>query len=139
MLPRRIPKPEKRQSRWKSTAHRDFVRSFACAFCGSVGNREAAHVRMNSGAGMGQKPDDWRVVPLCAGLTANAVGELGCHNVQHLIGEPTFWRKYQERHGQTVEDLIQEFIEASPKRREINLARSTREPVAANNRPGRSR
>lgn len=74
---------------------------------------------------MGQKPDDWRTVSLCR----------DCHAWQHRIGEETFWKTS----GRDVEALITEFIKASPKRREIEEIRSTREPVAANNRPGRSR
>lgn len=135
MLPARAPKKAKRASRWKSQGHRTFVRKeFACANCGELERaREAAHVRMNSGAGVGQKPDDWRVVALCGGPE-------GCHAEQHRIGEPKFWENYERAHGQDVERLIASFIAASPKRREIEETmreRNTREPVAANNRPGR--
>ncbi|WP_324807154.1 hypothetical protein SH584_11310 [Sphingomonas sp. LY29] len=128
MLPRRIPKEPKRESRWRSPAHTTFVRGFACAMCGSTTNIEAAHVRMGSGAGMGQKPDDWRTVPLCGGG--------GCHSTQHTVGEPVFWKEYHKNHGQGVEQLIAELIKASPKRREIETIRSTRGPGLANNRPG---
>lgn len=82
---------------------------------------------MNSGAGIGQKPDDWRTVPLCAGPHANIDGMLGCHNRQHIIGEPEFWGQYERAHGQTVEHLIAEFIKASPKRHEIEQVRRERE------------
>lgn len=133
MLPRRIPKAPKRASRWRSQAHLSFIRSFACAFCGSTTNIEAAHVRMGSGAGIGQKPDDWRGVPLCAGPYADIDGMLGCHNRQHVIGEPLFWQQYQERTGQGVEQLIAELIKASPKRCEIE--ESMRERGLANNHP----
>jgi hypothetical protein len=57
-LPPRIPKKAKRATRWRSQAHLAFVRSFACANCGSMVSIEAAHVRLGSGAGMGTKPDD---------------------------------------------------------------------------------
>src|SRR5690349_23718493 len=107
MLPPRIPKKPKRASRWKSTAHRDFVRSHACCKCGSTVAIEFAHVRLGSGAGMGQKPDDWRGVSLCH----------DCHNgngkPQHNIGERSFWR------GIDVEALITAFIQASPRRAQI--------------------
>jgi hypothetical protein len=122
MLPRRVPKAAKRASRWKSTAHRDFVRSFACAMCGATTLREAAHVRMNSGAGAGQKPDDWRVVPLCVSTSDH----LGCHNHQHALGEPSFWAAYAKKHGQTVEQLITEFIKASPRRHQIEQVQRER-------------
>jgi len=113
MLPRRIPKPAKRSSRWRSQAHCNFVRSHACSVCGSDTAIEVAHVRMSSGAGIGQKPDDWRTVSLCGGLE-------GCHRKQHQIGEPAFWR------GRDVETLINLFIKSSPKRAEIERAQRER-------------
>ncbi len=129
MLPRRIPKQPKRESRWRSPAHTTFVRGFACAKCGSTVNIEAAHVRMGSGAGMGQKPDDFRTVPLCGGAE-------GCHAAQHFTGEPNFWAAYAAEHGQTVRDLIDEICSASPKAAEIKRIKSTRGPGLANNLPG---
>lgn len=120
MLPRRIPKPGKRQHRWRSTAHRDWIRGFACCVCDSSTNIEVAHVRMNSGAGIGQKPDDWRTLPLCAGPNSNKGRQLGCHNRQHIVGEKTFWA------DRDVEALIEEFIAASPKRAEIEKVRKER-------------
>jgi len=113
MLPARIPKKPKRATRWRSQAHCSFVRSFACSVCGSTAAIEVAHVRIGSGAGLGQKPDDWRTVSLCGTPT-------GCHARQHRIGEQTFWR------GRNVEDLISEFIKASPRRREIEQAMKER-------------
>lgn len=70
---------------------------------------EAAHVRLGSHTGMGQKPDDWRVVSLCK----------DCHQRQHT-GEATFWK------GRDVEALIAAFCHASPKRREIEAAKRER-------------
>ena len=113
-LPARIPKPAKRASRWKSQTHLKFVRGFACSRCGSTANIEAAHVRLGSGAGIGQKPDDWRAVSLCGGVE-------GCHALQHRIGEETFWAE------RDVEALIRAFIQASPKRREIEQIMKDRE------------
>lgn len=126
MLPPRIPVKPKRATRWRSQAHTGFVRSFACAMCGSTANIEAAHVRMGSGAGMGQKPDDWRTTPLCAGLHSNADEELGCHNVQHVIGEPKFWKQYEAKHGQTVDQLLEALCSASPKAAEIRRMKQER-------------
>lgn len=118
MLPRRIPKPPKRASRWRSQAHVAFVRKHACSACGSIENIEAAHVRLGSGAGIGQKPDDWRTVSLCG---YQAPGNHGCHSRQHKQGEETFWK------GRDVEALISEFIKASPKRHEIEQVQRERE------------
>jgi hypothetical protein len=108
----RIPKRPKRASRWKSQAHLGHVRKHACVNCGSVVNIEAAHVRMGSGAGIGTKPDDWRAVPLCG-------GPQGCHAEQHRVGEPSFWKLYEGLNGHDVEEVIDELIRTSPRRREI--------------------
>lgn len=119
-LPRRIPKPEKRASRWRSQAHCTWVRGFACANCGDTAAIEVAHVRIGSGAGMSQKPCDHRTAPLCK----------GCHTRQHTIGERTFWQEYQATHGQSVEQLLAELQMASPKAREIRDAMRERENAA---------
>lgn len=108
MLPPRIPKKAKRSSRWRSPAHRAWVRKHACSNCGSTVAIEVAHVRIGSNAGMGQKPDDWRTVSLCS----------ICHAAQHSIGEKTFW------HGLDVEALIDAFCKASPKAAEIRSVRN---------------
>jgi len=114
MLPPRIPKKSKRASRWKSQAHRDFVRSHACCKCGSTVAVEFAHVRLGSGAGMGQKPDDWRGVSLCHDC------HTGNGKPQHNIGERSFWR------GIDLEVLIEAFIAASPRRHVIEQVRKER-------------
>lgn len=114
-LPPRIPKKPKRSSRWRSQAHLKFIRLFACAMCGSTEKVEAAHVRIGSGAGMGQKPSDWRAVPLCGNK---------CHREQHSWGEQSFWDAYAVTKGQTVEDLIDAFCRESPKAAEIKAVRN---------------
>lgn len=114
MLPARIPKKPKRASRWRSQAHCNFVRSHACSVCHSTAAIEVAHVRNGSGAGMGQKPDDWRTVSLCR----------ECHARQHNVGEATFWENATTA---DVDALIAAFCKASPKSREILLAKLDRE------------
>lgn len=111
MLPPRIPKKAKRSSRWRSQAHCNFVRSHACCACGATSAIEVAHVRLGSGAGMGQKPDDWNTVSLCR----------DCHNRQHTVGEATFWA------GVGVRALIALFCMHSPKAAEIRAIRKERE------------
>lgn len=113
-LPPRIRKEPKRSSRWRSQAHCNFIRSHACSVCGSQAGIEVAHVRLGSGAGIGQKPDDWRTVSLCG-------GPVGCHTRQHEIGERTFWK------GRDVEALIEAFCKASPRAREIAQVRRERD------------
>lgn len=110
-LPPRIPRKPKRASRWRSQAHCNFVRSHACSIPDCAGRPiEVAHVRNGSGAGMGQKPDDWNTVSLCAEH----------HRRQHNIGEGYFWR------GIDVSALIAAFCKASPKAREIEAAKRER-------------
>lgn len=113
MLPPKLPKRPKRSFRWCSTAHLNFIRSHHCAMPGCQDMPiEAAHVRNGSGAGMGQKPSDYRAVALCRHH----------HSAQHMQGEVTFWKAYQAVSGQGVETLIQAFCNASPKAREIRAA-----------------
>jgi hypothetical protein len=119
-LPARIPKKAKRASRWRSQAHTKFVSGFACSNCGFIpemGQNQPAHVRKGSHTGMGQKPDDWRVVSLCG---PHGINE-GCHAMQHRLGEETFWR------GRDVEALIASFCRASPRRHEIERVMKERE------------
>jgi hypothetical protein len=113
MLPPRIPKKPKRASRWRSQAHCNFVRGFHCCvpLCGGQ-PIEVAHVRNGSGAGVGQKPDDWRTVSLCR----------ACHAEQHRLGEQTF----QKRHGIDLAEMAEQFAKASPKRQEIEAVRRER-------------
>lgn len=111
MLPARITKKRNRSERWRSQAHLTFVRSHHCCIEGCQEMPiEAAHVRIGSGAGMGQKPDDWRAVSLCKSH----------HTRQHEVGERTFWA------GIDVEGLIEAFCKASPKAQEIRMIRAER-------------
>lgn len=113
-LPPRIPRKAKRESRWRSQAHLTFVRSHQCCVSGcSEMPIEAAHVRLGSGAGMGQKPDDYRAVSLCREH----------HGWQHEVGEVSFWKEV----GKDVEALIEAFCNASPKAAEIRRVRQERE------------
>ena len=113
-LPARIPKPAKRASRWRSQAHCTFVRSHNCCVGGCDGRPiEVAHVRNGSGAGIGQKPDDWNTVSLCQSH----------HVLQHAMGEASFWTRIAWKDPQ---DLIEAFIKASPKRHEIEQIRRER-------------
>jgi 5-methylcytosine-specific restriction endonuclease McrA len=110
MLPPKLPKKPKRETRWRSQAHCNFVRGHACSVCFDTAPIEVAHVRIASGAGMGQKPDDWRTVSLCR----------NCHRRQHEMGEGTFWTE------RDIEALIDAFCKASPKAAEIARIRSER-------------
>jgi hypothetical protein len=67
---------------------------------------EVAHIRIGSGAGMGQKPHDWLTVSLCK----------HCHQRQHNQGEVTFWQ--QVPFFNPIE-MAEAFAKASPKSAEI--------------------
>jgi len=116
-LPPRLAKRPKRESRWRSRAHCDFVRSHACCACYRTAAIEVAHLRLGSGAGMGQKPDDWRTVSLCH----------ECHAKQHSVGEDTFWTLFRCLSGTTVDALIEAFCKASPRAAEIRRVRQERD------------
>lgn len=119
---RTVAKQPKRETRWRSHAHCDWIRRFACANCGETANVQVAHVRIGSGAGIAQKPDDWRTVPLCGPQE----GKIGCHAFQHRDGERTFWAAYKANHGQSVERLIAELCVASPRAAEITRVKRER-------------
>ena len=103
-LPPRIAKKPKRDTRWRSQAHCSFIRQHHCSVSGCMELPiEVAHVRMGSGAGLGQKPDDFRTVPLCRDH----------HARQHEVGERTFWA------GVDLDGLLRAFQQGSPKAGEI--------------------
>lgn len=111
MLPPRIPKKAKRASRWRSQAHCSFVRSHACCVAACSGRPiEVAHVRVGSGAGVGQRPHDYFTVSLCRDH----------HSEQHRIGE----RSFEARYAIELSSLAAEFAKHSPKAREIAEARN---------------
>lgn len=94
-LPTRKTKRTKGMGRWKSQKHRDWVRGFHCANCDAEGPIEVAHVRIGSGAGVGQKPDDYRTVPLCK----------PCHTSQHSMGERSFWDRQRQSYKRFHDDM----------------------------------
>lgn len=123
-LPQRAPKPgkpkrEKRDGRFKSQKHRDWVRKeFACVMCGSLQDRQFAHVRIGSHTGMSLTPHDFLGVCLCK----------KCHlHDQHQHGEVTFWQRYEQRHGQSVWQLIESLCANSPVSKEIREWRKEHE------------
>jgi hypothetical protein len=65
----------------RSKPHRMFVASLPCCVSGIEGQTQCAHIRANTGGGMGLKPSDQYCVPL-------SVSE---HARQHRIGEYPFW------------------------------------------------
>lgn len=90
---RPIPKAKKPDKRWRSPAHCNWVRGHYCLVpgCNAV-PIECAHVRLGlpagEQAGMGFKPGDMWVIPLCGGPE-------GHHAEQHRIGEASFAAKYE--------------------------------------------
>lgn len=109
MLPPRIAKKSMgagQETRLRSPAHLAFVRSHQCCVPGcGLAPIEAAHVRTETGGGMGMKPgDDW-TISLCATH----------HNEQHRIGEKSF----ETKHSIDMKALAREFAAASPALRRI--------------------
>lgn len=103
-LPARISKRKTdtgRPQRQRSPAHLAFVRTFHCIVPGCEDVPiEAAHIRVGTVCGMGQKPDDWYAVACCREH----------HSEMHRIGE----RSFAAKHGVNLIDLAQEFCAASP-------------------------
>ena len=73
--------------RHKSNSHLDYIRELGCVVCGDAIRTEAAHIRYPDPraakplTGMGIKPDDCYVVPLCNKH----------HHNQHRMSERAFW------------------------------------------------
>lgn len=105
MLPNRIAKKPKRTARWRSPAHRSWVRSHACCACGSSQNIECSHVRLGTDGGMGLKPSDEWTISLCR----------TCHSMSHNVGEATFARENKI----DLKALAQEFIKKSPHKHKL--------------------
>lgn len=74
-----------RKPRERDEAHLEAIRQCPCVVCGIDPAGEAAHVRITRQgkpiAGIGNKPDDQWVTPLCH----------ADHMEQHSVGELSFW------------------------------------------------
>lgn len=89
--------------------------------CGKNEPIDAAHVSLGGISGTGVKTDDFRCVPLCG----RTIEGIGCHGREHT-GTQTFWAEYQAKHGQTVEDLIDDLCAASPVSADIRRIKAER-------------
>jgi hypothetical protein len=77
-----------REPRKHDNAHLQDIRSLSCVVCLSNVCVDAAHIRFTAGPGkqnpgVGAKPDDCYVLPLCREH----------HAQQHSMGERNFWRE----------------------------------------------
>jgi hypothetical protein len=78
---------KQRRPREHDEAHLRFIRQLPCCVCLDNTATEAAHIRMADAraakpmVGLGEKPDDKFVTPLCS----------KCHRDQHLCGERDWW------------------------------------------------
>ena len=68
----------------RSRTHLEFVSQHGCTICGRT-DVQSAHIRY-TGAGMGMKPCDSFVVPLC----------IEHHQEQHSMNERMFWHLYKK-------------------------------------------
>ena len=80
-----------RRPRLKDPGYLAFIRRQPCCVCGRPGPSHAAHVRSGypdvgwRPTGMGEKPDDWRTLPLCA------VDHVSGPGAQHRSNERAWW------------------------------------------------
>ena len=83
-----------RRPRQRSGLHLKWIRTLPCAVCGKKGEIHAAHLRAASPrhgklkTGIGQKPDDAWVTPLC--LAHHLLDEAAQHQDQELL----FWQQH---------------------------------------------
>jgi hypothetical protein len=82
-----VPVPKDRPAR--SEQYRRLVAAMPCAHCGRPGPSQAAHAD-SAGKGLGIKPSDYEIMPLCA----DSPGRHGCH---WLIGASGIFTKEQRR------------------------------------------
>ncbi len=68
----------------RSKKHLQFISTKPCVLCGAT-NVQSAHIRF-AGAGMGLKPCDSFVVPMC----------IEHHTEQHRMNERLFWKLYDK-------------------------------------------
>lgn len=68
----------------RDRAYLDSFNGIACIVCGDTRTTVGAHIRWGLAGGMGMKPGDNRVLPLC----------FYHHDLQGRIGEPKFWREH---------------------------------------------
>lgn len=100
--PTRLKRPRLRRADARNPEHLAWIRSLPCAIRDgtSCTGSQAAHVRMNTGGGMGMKPPDRWTVPLCHEH----------HHEQHQIGHAAFDAKY----GVDLRALAEELSGRSP-------------------------
>lgn len=111
MLPPKLPKKPKRESRWRSQAHCNYIRQHHCSIAGCMALPiEVAHVRIGSGAGVGQRPHDYFAISLCRTH----------HAEQHNTGEASF----EKRYNISMMELADGFAKTSPKASEIRIAKN---------------
>lgn len=76
-----------RRPRVKDPKHLEWIRTLECVICGDNTSIEAAHIRhadpvyLKREVGMGEKPDDCWVTPLCGRH----------HREQHAAGDEKLW------------------------------------------------
>lgn len=94
----------------RNDAHLKWVRGHVCSILGlsCSGRIEAAHVRTGTDGGMGVKPSDCWVIPLCSAH----------HALQHQIGETEFEKKVL---GRSMKSIAQGLWAKSPHRKKSEV------------------
>ena len=67
----------------RDRAYLDSFKGRPCMICGATDTTVAAHIRKGGDGGMGLKPSDNLVMPLCY-----------AHHMEQSRAEESFWRKY---------------------------------------------
>lgn len=84
----------------KNSPHLEWIRSLQCSVSGCLGRSEAAHVRMNTGGGVGKKPGPQWAISLCHAH----------HLEQHSIGH----REFDAKYGLNSRALAEQLAALSP-------------------------
>ncbi len=90
------PRPTKRRGPPRDATYRAWIRTMACAACGSKRHVEAAHTGLDGG--MSQKAGDYSCVPLCW------ICHTGGKSAYHRIGR----RAFERTHGIALAELVGE-------------------------------
>ena len=73
-------------TKFRSNKHLQFIRTLPCCTCPATAPTEACHIRASLDGGIGLKPSDKYVVPMCH----------ECHSKQHRTSEKEHFKNIDE-------------------------------------------
>lgn len=112
-----LPRPKTARSK----LYLDYIRSRPCCVTGKQTSVEAAHVRICSGAGTGQKPSDFWTLPL----------DSAEHRRQHDIGERSFWAEKRRDPHHLIQAYLLEYIMKHHVRKELAVIEALERFIAS--------